>query len=151
MKNTITNVDAARAILSKPRSYYANLKNNAEDAEELTLWADMLVLWDEYASEFPEIVEATEYFTAAVRPNCMAIRFVQASEFNGATVMWVDLKTAHETRQCCYELDAEGCWNYFDGDREPEMSKELANAWEKANDILTRVYNTEQTNFVSAN
>lgn len=144
MKNTITNVDAARAILSQPRSYYANLKNNAEAAE-------MIALWDEYASEFPEIVEATEYFTAAVRPNCMAIRFVQASEFNGSTVMWVDLKTAHETRQCCYELDAEGWWNYCDGDREPEMSKELANAWEKANDILTRVYNTEQTNFVSAN
>lgn len=69
MKNTITNIDAARAILSKPRSYYANLKNNAEDAEALTMWTEVLALWDEYASEFPEIVEATEYFPAAVRAN----------------------------------------------------------------------------------
>ncbi len=57
----------ARAILAYPRNYYA-----AQDGIELA--ETMLKLWDEFAREYPEIVEATQYFSAPVRPESMAVR-----------------------------------------------------------------------------
>lgn len=136
--NTAEKEELARAILAEPRRHYS--QKNA---------ADMLALWDELASEYPEIVESTLYFSAPVRPECLAVRYIDLIENDGKMYLWVDLKTAAERRQCCYSWEGQ-TWVYYDGDKEPDMSESLARAWEKADEILTRVSNTQQTSFVSA-
>jgi hypothetical protein len=140
-KNT-TREQLARAILSQPRNYYA-----AQDGIKLA--ENMLELWDEYASEFPEIVEATQYFSAPVRPNCMAVRYVEENKVNENTYLWLDLKTSNEERQCCFFLE-DGCWIWDSGEFMPDMSPELEEAWYYADPIIHRLRETRQTCFISA-
>lgn len=135
---TPSEIELARAILAYPRAHY----------EKNPKAAGMLPAWDELAEKYPEIVEATQYFSAPVRPDCMALRFVEEVQNGGTTYLWLDLKTSTECRSCCYTLE-EDCWVWCAGDSEPAMSMALQKAWEAANPIINRVRESRLTCFVS--
>lgn len=75
----------------------------------------------------------------------LTIEKLQDSYEDDYLMIWVNLIYGDEQRMCCYERKVgEHCWNYVDGDSEPEMSDTILKLWygeegDKALDCLYRI------------
>jgi hypothetical protein len=132
--------EKAKAVLSLPREKYAAM----DGAEPQTA---LLAEWDRLAEKYPELAEATLYFSGKTSLDCLALRFV---EQNG-DMLWLDLKTTGEPRQCCYQLN-DGIWEWVAGDSEPPMSAKLQSAWEngRGDAAINACRETGNTQFLRA-
>lgn len=72
--------------------------------------------------------------------NKLTIEHVETIEYRKRVLLWVNLITENETRQCCYTR-SDGNWVFDSGDSEPEMSPALRALFEsqRGNTALNKV------------